>query len=155
MKQVISLSLFVLSVALGACAPVHRCDCCDRSIVVTCPGASAKPSSGEGLDPVEPEVACPPCTLYLTGLQLQGELDPKFTKFVYPFTNATMTVFNANGNALGQATLQPDKQYGGTSLNQALTFTPSVDPKDIKSATIRWVDANTDIVTQANITIKP
>ncbi|MEQ9499580.1 MAG: hypothetical protein RIT81_22025 [Deltaproteobacteria bacterium] len=139
---------------ISSCIPMHRCDCCDR-IVVQCPGSGPAGSAGTGLDPVDPNDPCPPCTLYISDTQLQGVLDPKYSKHEYPFTTATLTVFNAAANPIGQAILQPDHQYGGTNIDQKVVFDTPLDTNDIKSASIRWVDKNGAVVEQPNIMLKP
>lgn len=138
-----------------SCLPAHRCCCCDRVVVKCVDGRPGSGDDGDGLDPVEPDAPCPPCTLYISDTQLQGVLDPKYSKHEYPFTTATLTVFNAAANPIGQAVLQPDHQYGGTNIDQKVVFDTPLDTNDIKSASIRWIDKNGHAVEQPNIMLKP
>ncbi|MEQ8277075.1 MAG: hypothetical protein RMA76_27250 [Deltaproteobacteria bacterium] len=118
--------------------------------------ADGRGQSGDGgLGPVGPDAPCPPCTLYISDTQLQGVLDPKYSKHEYPFTTATLTVFNAAANPIGQAVLQPDHQYGGTNIDQKVVFDTPLDTNDIKSASIRWIDKNGQALEQPNIMLKP
>ncbi len=153
MRYPLPIAILVFSFVIGSCTPIHRCDCCQK-IVVKCE-TDGSSSSGGGLDPVDPDLPCPPCTLYISDTQLQGVLDPKYSKHEYPFTNATLTVFNAAANPIGQAILQPDHQYGGTNIDQKVVFDTPLDTNDIKSASIRWVDKNGAVVEQPNIMLKP
>lgn len=107
------------------------------------------------VDPLGPDWPCPPCTLYTSTSELEGTLDASYNKFPYPFTNGTLSALDASGNTLATAPLAPDRQYGGTDLDQTVTFTPSVNPNDIKGASIRWIAKNGAVVTQPNIPVLP